>query len=215
MTPVPMPKLVRLTSQPMMIKPAPIAVRRSRELNCCQIATGKPPSRESLQVRVVPVAVRVRTSTSRCSLSAEPRRGTTVLNADTRAMTTPRDWDASTYDRVAEPQTRWGAAVLERLSLNGDETVVDAGCGSGRVTERLLERLPRGTVVAVDASPAMLEEARRRLDRHGDRVAYLEADLGRPFALPGGTIADAVFSTATFHWIADHDALFRNLAAVM
>ena len=129
-------------------------------------------------------------------------------------MTTPRDWDAATYDRVADPQTRWGAAVLDRIELAGDETVLDAGCGSGRVTESLVERLPRGRVVALDASPSMVEAARARLARFGDRVAYVVADLGRPFDVPGGPV-DAILSTATFHWIPDHDALFRNLAAVL
>jgi trans-aconitate 2-methyltransferase len=123
------------------------------------------------------------------------------------------DWDARLYDRIAEPQARWGQAVLERLPLSGRETVLDAGCGSGRVTERLLERLPQGRVVALDASPAMLAEARRRLARFGQRVTFVEADLGRP--LPLGQPADAVLSTATFHWVLDHDGLFRHLAAVM
>jgi trans-aconitate 2-methyltransferase len=127
---------------------------------------------------------------------------------------TTRDWDAPTYDRVAAPQARWGAAVLERLPLHGDETVLDAGSGTGRVTEQLLERLPRGHVVALDGSAAMLDEARRRLARFGDRVSFVEADLGRPFELPTGS-ADAILSTATFHWVPDHDALFRNLAAVL
>jgi trans-aconitate 2-methyltransferase len=127
----------------------------------------------------------------------------------------PRDWDAATYDRVAEPQTRWGSTVLDRLPLEGHETVVDAGCGSGRVTEQLAERLARGRVIALDGSPSMIAEARRRLERFGDRVEYLVADLARPFRLPGGGSADAILSTATFHWVADHDALFRNLAAVI
>ena len=130
-------------------------------------------------------------------------------------MSLPRDWDAATYDRVADPQTRWGRAVLERLAPAGAETVLDAGCGSGRVTELLLERLSRGRVVGLDASPSMIDEARRRLVRFGDRIAFLIADLGRPFELPGGVLADAILSTATFHWVADQDALYRNLAAVV
>jgi len=129
-------------------------------------------------------------------------------------MSLPRDWDAATYDRVADPQTRWGGAVLERLPLRGDEAVLDAGCGTGRVTELLVERVPRGHVIALDASPGMVDEARRRLARYGDRVDFVVADLGGPFELPGG-LADAILSTATFHWVADHDALFRNLAAVL
>lgn len=129
-------------------------------------------------------------------------------------MSTPRDWDAATYDRVAAPQTRWGSAVLERLPLRGDETVLDAGCGSGRVTERLAERLPAGRVIALDASPSMVAEARRRLERFGGRVHYVVADLNQPFEVPGGSV-DAILSTATFHWVPDHAALFRHLAAVL
>ena len=123
------------------------------------------------------------------------------------------DWNASSYDRVADPQTRWGAEVLGRLPLEGDETVLDAGCGTGRVTELLLGRLPRGRVVALDFSAAMLVEARKRLAPFGDRVAYVEADLARP--LPLDATVDAVLSTATFHWVMDHDAMFENLAAVL
>jgi trans-aconitate 2-methyltransferase len=124
----------------------------------------------------------------------------------------PRDWDARTYDRVADPMTRWGEAVLERLPLAGDERVLDAGCGSGRVTERLAERLPDGQVVALDGSPAMVDAARQRLARFGERVEYVVADLGQPLPIEP---VDAVLSTATFHWVPDHDALFHNLAAVL
>ncbi|HEX3621201.1 MAG TPA: methyltransferase domain-containing protein [Acidimicrobiales bacterium] len=123
------------------------------------------------------------------------------------------DWDGATYDRIADPMTRWGSGVLERLPLRGDETVLDAGCGSGRVTEQLLERLPDGRVVAADAAPSMLVEARRRLERFGDRVRFVECDLGCPLPVDGPV--DAVFSTATFHWVPDHEALFANLAAVL
>ena len=123
------------------------------------------------------------------------------------------DWNATRYDKVADPQTRWGAEVLERLPLEGDETVLDAGCGTGRVTELLLARLPRGRVVALDSSAAMLEQARARLGPLGDRVEYVQADLGR--RLPLQEPVDAVLSTATFHWVMDHDALFQNLGGVL
>lgn len=126
----------------------------------------------------------------------------------------PRDWDAPTYDRIADPMARWGADVLARLPLRGDETVLDAGCGSGRVTELLLARLPRGRVIALDGSPSMIEVARSRLAGHGDHVRFVVADLARPLPIDSASV-DAILSTATFHWVADHDALFRHLAAVL
>lgn len=137
---------------------------------------------------------------------------------DSRQVPEPhREWDAATYDVVSDPMTRWGLGVLERLELQGTETVLDAGCGSGRVTEHLVERLPRGHVVGLDAAGSMLEEARRRLGRFGDRVTLVHADLLelRPELLGGRAPVDAVLSTATFHWVLDHDRLFRNLAGVM
>ena len=124
-----------------------------------------------------------------------------------------RDWDAAAYDRIADPQTGWGHSVLDRLALAGDERVLDAGSGSGRVTERLAERLPSGHVVALDGSAAMIAAARERLARFGDRISYLVADLGAP--LPVHPPVDAVLSTATFHWVPNHDALFRHLAAIL
>jgi trans-aconitate 2-methyltransferase len=129
----------------------------------------------------------------------------------------PREWDASTYDRVSDPMTRWGRTVLERLELTGDETVLDVGCGTGRVTEMLLEHLPRGRVIALDHSSSMLELARPRLERFGPRLRTLEADvLALDAALLGGWApVDAVLSTATFHWVLDHDRLFDVLASVM
>jgi trans-aconitate 2-methyltransferase len=126
----------------------------------------------------------------------------------------PRDWDANTYDRISGPMANWGANVLGRLALVGDETVLDAGCGSGRVTDRLAERLPDGHVIALDGSPAMLVAARERLARFGSRIEYVEADLAKPLPL-GDAAVDAVLSTAAFHWIGDHPALFRHLARVV
>jgi trans-aconitate 2-methyltransferase len=124
-----------------------------------------------------------------------------------------REWDGASYDAVSDTQLRWGLAVLDRLTLEPDAAVLDAGCGSGRVTEALLERFPSASVVALDGSASMLEQAERRLARFGPRVRYLQADLTRP--LPSEEPVDAVVSTATFHWIADHDALFSNLAAAL
>lgn len=123
------------------------------------------------------------------------------------------DWDARAYHRISNPQFAWGLRVLERLQLSGDETVLDAGCGTGRLTAELLERHPEIRVIAVDSSEAMLKEARGLLKpRFGDRVVCVRADLQNLEAnaeLAGK--ADLVFSTATFHWIQNHPKLFTGL----
>jgi trans-aconitate 2-methyltransferase len=122
---------------------------------------------------------------------------------------TPRDWDAATYERLSAPLTAMGAEVLDRLVLRGDETVLDAGCGTGNVTRVLCERLPRGRVIAVDAAPSMVEQARELLPAEVEvrRADLLELTLAQP--------VDAVLSTATFHWIRDHERLFANLHAAL
>jgi trans-aconitate 2-methyltransferase len=121
----------------------------------------------------------------------------------------PRDWNAASYDRVSDLQEEWSRAVIDRLELRGDETVLDAGCGSGRVTKLLLDRLPSGRVIGVDASPSMIEEARKKL---GDRVELIVCDL---VDLELSEQVDAVFSSATFHWILDHRRLFERLHAAV
>jgi len=102
--------------------------------------------------------------------------------------------------------------VLDRLQLRGDERVLDAGCGTGRISQQLLERLPRGQLVALDGDPAMIAQARRRLSPAGERVEFVLANLDDPLPI---TPVDAIFSTATFHWVKDHDRLFGNLAAAL
>jgi trans-aconitate 2-methyltransferase len=116
-----------------------------------------------------------------------------------------RDWDAGTYDRISAPQQAWAAEQLERLELSGDEVVLDAGCGSGKITAQLAERVPHGTVYAVDAAPSMVRHAQEAL---GGRAVAMCQDLTE-LALPEPV--DVVFSNATFHWIPDHDALFAAL----
>jgi trans-aconitate 2-methyltransferase len=123
-------------------------------------------------------------------------------------LSTP--WDARTYDRTSEPQQSWAADVLARLQgIAQDATVLDVGCGTGRVTEALLERVPRGRVLAIDASADMVALARKRL---GERARVwcqdvLDLDLEAP--------VDVIFSTATLHWVRDHERLWPQLARAL
>ena len=122
---------------------------------------------------------------------------------------TSSGWDAATYAKASDAQARWAEAVLDRLPLRGDETVLDAGCGSGNVTLRLLERVPRGRVIAVDGSPEMVDLARETLGESADVRLVDLVDLALSEEV------DAVFSNAVFHWIDDHDRLFSRLFAAL
>lgn len=118
------------------------------------------------------------------------------------------EWDAGTYQRISDPLVEWGRTVLDGVALRGDERALDAGCGTGRVTRLLAERLPGGTVLGVDASANMVAEAAERLADLAPRVEVERQDL---LALTVGTPMDLIFSTATFHWILDHERLFARL----
>ena len=118
------------------------------------------------------------------------------------------EWNAEAYHRVSDPQVSWGRAVLARLALGGDERVVDLGCGTGRLTRELAARLPHGDVVALDASRQMVEQAVAHLASVSPPVKFVEARLPH---IPLAGWADVVFSTATFHWVRDHPALFSNI----
>ncbi len=120
-----------------------------------------------------------------------------------------REWDANSYHRLSNPQFTWGLKVLDRLRLRGDEWVLDAGCGSCRLTLALRDRLPRGHVVGADLSFNMLSQAAAHVD---GRVPLVQADLQR---LPFRPVFDGIFSTAAFHWVPDHSQLFRSLFAVL
>jgi trans-aconitate 2-methyltransferase len=128
------------------------------------------------------------------------------------ASTPPRvEWDGAAYHQVSDPQLAWGRRVLARLAptLRGDEVTLDAGCGTGRLTAELATHLPEGRLLGLDRDPSMLSVARRELPAS---IPIVRADL---LAIPFRETFDLVFSTATFHWVLDHAALFREIRATL
>src|SRR3954454_15376139 len=116
-------------------------------------------------------------------------------------------WNADTYEKVASPQAAWAEEIIARSGIQPSDLVLDAGCGGGGVTLKLLELTPN--VIAVDADPNMVEKARATLPEsvpvHHQSLTELELEER----------VDVVFSCAVFHWITDHETLFERLHAVL
>lgn len=123
-------------------------------------------------------------------------------------MATP--WDARTYDLTSAPQQAWAEDVLARIEgIPQDATVLDVGCGTGRVTESLLALVPNGRVLALDASQEMVALARSRLGYRAEVWCQdvLDLELAQP--------VDVIVSTATLHWVTDHDHMWERLARAL
>jgi trans-aconitate 2-methyltransferase len=116
-------------------------------------------------------------------------------------------WDAQTYDDVSRlVQYQWGRQVLEWRKWKGNELVMDAGCGSGLLTNLLARRVPRGKVYAVDVDPNMIMQARRNL-KDLENVELIQSDIA-DVKLP--TKLDVIFSNAVLHWLHDHTQVFQH-----
>lgn len=131
-------------------------------------------------------------------------------------------WDPQAYERLPLPHERWGAGVIARAGLSAGESLVDAGCGTGRDAELalgiLLEQcrdrgVAAGRVTLLDADPAMVTWARERFAALPEelRPVVRLADLTDPW--PVDEPAQVVISVAALHWIEDHQAVFRRAAA--
>ena len=116
-------------------------------------------------------------------------------------------WNADVYEKVADPQAAWADEIIARSGISEGDVVLDAGCGGGRVTLKLLELTPN--VIAVDADANMVEKARASLP---ETVPVHHQDL---LELDIPDKVDVVFSCAVFHWIPDHERLFERLHAVL
>src|SRR5579863_970290 len=118
------------------------------------------------------------------------------------------DWSPATYLKFEDERTRPARDLLARVRADGVRRVVDVGCGPGNSTELLAVRYPQAKIHGIDSSPAMLEEARRRLPEV--RFEFADAAVWVPNA-----VVDVVFANAIYQWIPGHlEQLARILTAL-
>ncbi len=109
------------------------------------------------------------------------------------------------YEKSSRLQREWGNRLIRELSLGGNETVLDLGCGNGLTTVELAEMVPDGKVVGVDSSPSMIEVAK---SHKTENMELMLLDVGE---MDFDGEFDVVFSNAALHWILDHEKLLRNI----
>ncbi len=115
-------------------------------------------------------------------------------------------WDAENYHRVSTVQESWAIELLEKRKMGEYEVVMDAGCGTGRVTETIANAVKRGMVYAVDRDDNMISKAKENLSGFSN-ITFIKSDISE-VSLPEKM--DLIFSNAVIHWVLDHKKLFSN-----
>ena len=114
------------------------------------------------------------------------------------------EFDGEKYQKAPKHQQEWGNSLVSELTLNGNEAILDLGCGDGRITEQLALLVPDGKVVGIDASIGMIETA---MQRARDNLTFIQLDIN---SLDYQNTFDVIFSNAALHWIKDHKKLLAN-----
>ncbi len=114
------------------------------------------------------------------------------------------EFDGEKYKQASRHQTEWGHCLIEELSLEGNETILDLGCGDGGLTEQLALLVPDGQVLGIDASEGMIAAAQNRSQAN---LSFERMDIN---TIHFQNMFDVIFSNAALHWILDHKRLLRN-----
>jgi trans-aconitate 2-methyltransferase len=111
-------------------------------------------------------------------------------------------WNPELYASNSLAQKNWGLELLQKLSLKGDEKVLDIGCGDGKLSAEIASRLPKGSVLGIDMSEDMVKFAREHYPgKQFQNLTFRQADAK---ALSFESEFDIIFSNAALHWITEH-----------
>lgn len=118
-------------------------------------------------------------------------------------------WDAEDYKRHSSTQHTWGKELISKLQLNGDERVLDIGCGDGKITAEIASLLPDGLIMGIDSSPEMIKLAEGNFPP--DKFTNLSFKIKDARKLDFKNDFDVVFSNAALHWIIDHQPILKRI----
>ncbi len=122
-------------------------------------------------------------------------------------------WNAQQYAQYSSAQYAWALELIEKLKRQGNETVLDIGCGDGKATAAIADRLPRGKVVGIDSSVEMINLAKQRYAGHTlPRLMFHQMDVRE---LSDKNRFDVVFSNAALHWIKNHPPILLRIQQAM
>jgi len=133
------------------------------------------------------------------------------INTNPNTSVLKYDWDALTYDNISDVIESWGLDLIERLNWKGNEIVLDAGCGSGRLTKIISTKLPKGKVFAVDLDSSMIKLANERLGKISN-VKFIQSNI---CDIELQDKIDVIFSNAVLHWISNHRKVFRHFWQIL
>ncbi|MDE6213923.1 MAG: class I SAM-dependent methyltransferase, partial [Lachnospiraceae bacterium] len=119
------------------------------------------------------------------------------------------EFDGEKYKIASTHQKEWGQSLISKISLQGNERILDLGCGDGYLTEQLALLAPNGKVLGIDASVGMIQTA-KKICR--DNLDFLHMDIN---SLCFSDEFDIIFSNAALHWVKDHTHILQNSHAAL
>jgi trans-aconitate 2-methyltransferase len=122
-------------------------------------------------------------------------------------------WNAADYAANSVVQQNWARELIAKLNLRGDEHILDVGCGDGKVTAEIAHHLPNGTATGIDASPQMIEFAKKTFPPA--KFSNLRFRVMDARKIKFERQFDLLFSNAALHWIDDHEKILRGAAAIL
>ena len=123
------------------------------------------------------------------------------------------EWNAAGYARISALQQAMAAEVLAPLDLKDARSVLDLGCGNGRITAEIAARAPEARVVGVDASAEMIAYATEKYV--GERRPNLRFEAADVRKIAFCEEFDLVVSFNALHWIPEQSVALRAIHAAM